>query len=436
MRRLLYLFFLFTEASVYAQPLLTLQEAIRTGLEQNFEIRLARSGVDQARDGNTIGMAGFLPSLDLNLSGNMQSSNLSQRFASGLVVDRPGVGSTGVNGGLALNWLFFDGGKMFLTRKKLGRQLTAAELRLENQVLSFADSVSAAYYQIVLAELELKVLEQSQKSVEERLRLASEQQQIGTRPASDALQARMDAIQLQSRMLAQRKQIEIRKGALNLIIGREPDVEFHPSDSVVIPEPAAFQEYKNRVLQKNPALRAQREGLEITRLEMGEIRSQMFPRINLNMALNYQRNSSTAGFALYNRNMGPFAGLNLSVPLFSGVPVRQQLRMANREIKQGELQLKLTENRLLFQLWRNIKNLETWLESIENERSTLQLARENLRILQDRFRMGATSSLEVREAENQLENARLRMQQFRFQARISGNALLRLSAELDSAAGK
>lgn len=436
MRRLLSLFFLTWAFPSFTQPLLTLQEAIRLGLEQNYEIRLARSGVDQARDGNTIGMAGFLPTLDLNLSGNMQRSNLSQRFASGLVVDRPGVGSTGVNGGLALNWLFFDGGKMFLTRKKLGRQLTAAELRLENQVLSFADSVSAAYYQIVLAELELKVLEQSQKIVEERLRLASEQQQIGTRPASDALQARMDAIQLQSRMLAQRKQIEIRKGALNLIIGREPDVEFHPSDSVVIPEPAAFQVYKNRVLQKNPALRAQREGLEIRRLEMGEIRSLMFPRINLNMALNYQQNSSTAGFALYNRNMGPFAGLNLSVPLFSGVPVRQQLRMASREINQGELQLKLTENRLLFQLWRNIKNLEIWLESMENERSTLQLARENLRILQDRFRVGAAGSLEVREAENQLENARLRMQQYRFQARISGNALLRLSAELDSATGK
>jgi len=436
MRRLLSLFFLLGAFPSFTQPLLTLQEAIRLGLEQNYEIRLARSGVDQARDGNTIGMAGFLPSLDLNLSGNMQRSNLSQRFASGLVVDRPGVGSTGVNGGLALNWLFFDGGKMFLTRKKLGRQLTAAELRLENQVLSFADSVSAAYYQIVLAELELKVLEQSQKIVEERLRLASEQQQIGTRPASDALQARMDAIQLQSRMLAQRKQIEIRKGALNLIIGREPDVEFHPSDSVVIPEPAAFQVYKNRVLQKNPALRAQREGLEIRRLEMGEIRSLMFPRINLNMALNYQQNSSTAGFALYNRNMGPFAGLNLSVPLFSGVPVRQQLRMVSREINQGELQLKLTENRLLFQLWRNIKNLEIWLESMENERSTLQIARENLRILQDRFRVGAAGSLEVREAENQLENARLRMQQYRFQARISGNALLRLSAELDSATGK
>jgi outer membrane protein len=428
-------FFLFP-FSLRAQPELSLNEALKIGLDQNFGIKLARNEVDQALDGNTIGMAGFLPSLDLNLGGNMQSSNLSQRFASGLVVDRPGVGSTSINGGLALNWLFFDGGKMFLTRKKLGRQLTAAELQMENQVLFFADSVSAAYYQVVLAELDLKVLEQSIRSVEERLRLAGEQQRIGTRPASDALQARMDVIQLKNRILAQRKQIEIRKGALNLIIGREPDVDFQPSDSVVIPEPATFLDYKNRVLQKNPALRAQREGLEITRLEMGEIRSLMFPRINMNMALNYQRNSSTAGFALYNRNVGPFAGLNLSVPLFSGVPVRQQLRMARREITQAELQLKLTENRLLFQLWRNIKNLETWLESMENEQSTLLIARENLRILQDRFLVGAAGSLEVREAENQLENAKLRLQQFRFQARISGNALLRLSAELDSATGK
>jgi len=419
-----------------AQPELRLKEALKAGLAKNFDIRLARNEVELAKDGNTAGMAGFLPSVNLNLGSSFQSSNLRQKFASGLEVDRPGVGSTGLNGGISVNWLVFDGGKMFLTKKKLGRQLNAAEIRLQNQILSFADSLSTAYYQVVLAGLDLKTLKLSLVNAEERLRLAAEQQRIGTRPASDVLQAKMDLNQLKNRILAQQKQIEIRKGALNLLMGREPDLDFAPADTVQLPENLPFSQWKNKVLEKNLNLRIQKENLEIARLTVGETRSSLYPQLNLNSALNYQRSSSTAGFALFNRNVGPQAGISLTMPLFSGVPVSRMVRMADRELQSREIQLKLIENRLLFLLWRGVKNLETFLESIETEKSTEQLSRENLRIMQERFRMGIVSSLEIREAESQLENAGIRLQQLKFQARIAGNQLLRLSAELETESGQ
>jgi outer membrane protein TolC len=425
------LVFLHFANSLVAQPELHLKEALKSGLEQNYDIRLARNELELANDGNTAGMAGFLPSVNLNLGTTFQSSNLRQKFASGLEVDRPGVGSTGLNGGIAVNWLVFDGGKMFLTKKKLGRQLNAAEIRLQNQILAFADSLSAAYYQVVLAGLDLKILKQSLANAQERLRLASEQQRIGTRPALDALQAQMDLNQLKNRILAQEKQSDIRKGALNLLMGREPDVDFVPVDTVQLPDNLPFAQWKNKVVERNLGLRAQRENLEISRLTLAETRSRIYPQINLSSALNYQRSSSTAGFALFNRNVGPQAGLSLTMPLFSGVSVNRLVRMANRDVQSREIQLKLTENRLLFQLWRSVKNLETYLESIGTEKSTEKLARENLRILQDRFRLGLANSLEIREAESQLENSGIRLQQLRFQARIAGNQLLRFSAELD-----
>jgi outer membrane protein TolC len=377
-------------------------------------------------------MAGFYPTVGLNLGANLQNSNLSQRFASGLEVDRPGVIGSGLNGGIVLNWLFFDGGKMFITRKKLNRQLSAAELRLQNQIMNFADSLSAAYYQVVIAGLDLKVLGQSRKITEDRLRIAQEQQQAGSRPASDALQAQMDLNQLSNKILFQQKQLEIRKGALNLMIGREPEFDFIVSDTVKIPSQASYADLKNKVLERNLALKAQKEGIEVSRLGLGELRSRMFPQISLNTALNYQRSSSSAGFALYNRNIGPVAGITMSLPLFNGLPIKQQLRLAGKELYSREIQLKISENRLLFQLWRSIKNLELYLESLDTETSNQSLAAENLRIVQERFKTGLTNSLEVREAENQVENSGLRLQQLRFQARIAANQVQRLAAELQT----
>jgi outer membrane protein TolC len=423
--------FLVLTASVFAQPVLSLREALRIGLESNFDIRMAQNDVLMAKESNTPGMAGFLPNVGFAAGSNFQSSNLSQKFSSGLEVNRDGVGSNGINAGLALNWLFFDGGKMFITKKKLSRQLNASEIRLQNQIMAFGDSLSAAYYQVVLGQLDLNILKQTSASVEERLRISSEQNRIGTRPLSDVLQARIDLAQLKNRLLAQEKLIEIRKGAVNQMMGREPDQDFSPSDSVQLPEISLYADYKKKVLEKNLGLKQQRENLEVAKLGIGEIRSRIYPQIGLNMALNYQRTSSQAGFALFNRNSGPFAGISLSMPLYSGISVNRMLRIANKDLETKELQVKLSENRLLFQLWRAVKNQETFLESLDTEKSIQSLAQENLRIVQDRFRIGQANSLELKEAEVQLGNTLNRIEQLRFNARISANQIQRLAAELE-----
>ena len=423
--------FLALTASVFAQPVLSLREALRIGLESNFDIRMAKNDVLMAKESNTPGMAGFLPNVGFAAGSNFQSSNLSQKFSSGLEVNRDGVGSNGINAGLALNWLFFDGGKMFITKKKLSRQLNASEIRLQNQIMAFGDSLSAAYYQVVLGQLDLNILKQTSASVEERLRISSEQNRIGTRPLSDVLQARIDLAQLKNRLLAQEKLIEIRKGAVNQMMGREPDQDFLPSDSVQLPEISLYADYKKKVLEKNLGLKQQRENLEVAKLGIGEIRSRIYPQIGLNMALNYQRTSSQAGFALFNRNIGPFAGISLSMPLYSGISVNRMLRIANKDLETKELQVKLSENRLLFQLWRAVKNQETFMESLDTEKAIQSLAQENLRIVQDRFRIGQANSLELKEAEVQLGNTLTRIEQLRFNARISANQIQRLAAELE-----
>lgn len=424
-------FFLFVlPLGLLAQPKLSLQDALQDGLKFHFEVKIARNELDIARENNTAAMAGFYPSAVLNLNSSFQNSNISQRFASGLEVDRPGVLGNALSGGILVNWLFFDGGRMFIARKRLSRQLTLAELRLQNQLFAYADTVSAAYYQTVLAKLELGVLLQSKKMAEERIRITDEQIRNGTRSRQDFIQGQMDLNQILNRIVAQEKQIQIRKGALNLLTGKEPDLDFEPSDSIRMPDAGSFQEAKKQVLERNMSLRILRENIENQRLIVDETKSRIFPQLGLNLSLNYQRTSSTAGFALYNRNLGPFAGLSFSMPVFNAVPLRKQINLAKKQLDTEELRLKLAENRLTFQLWKVIKTLEIWLESHETESKTVSLAEENFRLAQDRFRMGQATALDLRDAETQLENAKLRKQQYLFQARMTGNQLLRLSSEL------
>ena len=53
---------------VNAQPILTLEEAVRIALENNYDIRIAANSLTIDRNNVTYGNAGFLPSVGANFS--------------------------------------------------------------------------------------------------------------------------------------------------------------------------------------------------------------------------------------------------------------------------------------------------------------------------------------------------------------------------------
>jgi len=417
-------------SSISAQSTLSLQEALRIGLENNFDIRIAKNDAEFAKAANTYGTAGFLPTVSATGSRNFQWNDISQKFASGLEVNRPGVATNSTNLGVAANWVFFDGGKMFITKKKQDAQQSAADIRIQNQILNFSDTLSAAYYQLVLSRLDLEVSRQDVNRTAERLKIASEQFRIGTRPKSDQLIAQIDLNTIRNRIQNQQQQIEIRKGAFNQLLGRDPEVGFEVVDTVGTVKGYDFSQLKAKVLGENLQLKYQRQNLEVTKLGIKEIKSRGLPQVSLNTAYNFGRTRSQAGFALYNQSLGPNIGISAAIPIFTGTSVNRLVKLANLDLETRNLQLKLAESRLLSQLWRALKTLDLHLESAEIEKQNIALATENNQIVQGRFRLGQATSLELKDAEFQLSNAQSRLLQAKFNAKIAENQVLRLSAEL------
>jgi outer membrane protein len=424
------IFFICYGFIVEAQPILTLQDALRIGLENNFDIRIAKNDAEFAKAANTYGTAGFLPTVSATGSRNFLWNDISQKFASGLEVNRSGVATNSTNLGVAANWVFFDGGKMFITKKKQDAQQSAADIRIQNQILNFSDTLSAAYYQLVLSRLDLDVSRQDENRTAERLKIASEQFRIGTRPKSDQLIAQIDLNTIRNRIQNQQQQIEIRKGAFNQLLGRDPEVAFEVVDTVGNVKGYDFSQLKAKVLGENLQLKYQRQNLEVTKLGIKEIKSMGLPQVSLNTTYNFGRTRSEAGFALYNQSLGPNVGISAAIPIFTGTSVNRLVKLANLDLETRNLQLKLAESRLLSQLWRALKTLDLHLESAEIEKQNIALATENNQIVQGRFRLGQATSLELKDAEFQLSNAQSRLLQAKFNAKIAENQVLRLSAEL------
>ena len=78
-------------ATTYSQELLTLEQAIKIGLENNYSIRIADKQDDVASNNVTLGNAGFLPTVDGRATRLFNENNSRQEFAGREPIERTGA---------------------------------------------------------------------------------------------------------------------------------------------------------------------------------------------------------------------------------------------------------------------------------------------------------------------------------------------------------
>jgi len=107
--KLLFLFVLIP-AIASSQKMMDLRECLRTGLENNYDLRITRNE-EQISDNNvTLGNAGFLPDISLNSGITLRNSNSDQFPAEGGDVVQTRHANTGtMDAGINLNWTLFEG---------------------------------------------------------------------------------------------------------------------------------------------------------------------------------------------------------------------------------------------------------------------------------------------------------------------------------------
>jgi outer membrane protein TolC len=106
-------------SNVYAQNRLSLEEAVQTALENNYDIKLNKNEVEQAKVNVNRANAGMLPVVTGNLSTNNTLLNTKQTLSNGVVQERSGARNSNMVYGPIVNWQVFDGFQMFARYDRL-----------------------------------------------------------------------------------------------------------------------------------------------------------------------------------------------------------------------------------------------------------------------------------------------------------------------------
>lgn len=436
MRCLLLLMSLAGTGALHAQQkVLTLEQAIDVALKNNYDIRLARNTAELSANDYAYANFAFIPRLNATAGTTWNNTATKQEFVNGTTRDTSGIKGNNINGNVNLSWTLFDGLKMFATRNKLESIRNLGELAMKDQLQNSIATIIGGYYNIVQQKQQLKALSEQMSISEERVKLSDAKFSTGLAPKTDLLQSKVDLNAQKALYIRQQTLIEQSKGLLNQLMAVPAGaIGYDVVDSIPLNAGISFAVLQQNIANNNTAIKVQQQNVNVSALTIKERRADYFPVISFNSAYNYTRNTSNAASNAFSprfsRNGVVNYGLTAAIPIFNGFNVKRQVQNARIDFDFQNITLDNVKSQVDLSLNNAFKDYEYYKKQASLEEETNDLARENAMVALERFKQGVSTILEVKIAQQSLEDSYYRLIQARYNTKLAETELGRLNGAL------
>lgn len=412
----------------------TLTDAVGIALQQNYDVLLARNNSESAATDNNYAWAAFMPALNGTAAQLWNSSDQTLRFEDATRNNSGSAQSSNLSGSVQLNWVLFDGTRMFATRQRIAVIAEQGELLVKEQMINTIAMVTNSYYDIVRQKQQLKAFQEQMSVNEERVKLADRKLQVGIGSKPELLQAQVDYNALRAQVIQQESVIAQLKEQLNGMLGLKLPVPYEVADSIVINLTLQQSEIEGNIEGTNFSLLASRRNLEITNLLLHERRAELFPTLTFNSAYNYSRTDNLKLInpfaALYSQSQGYNYGFTINIPILNGLNSRRLIQQARITYNRQELLYSQLKTNVDVGLRSAFVNYENARKILEVEEETILLAKENVFIALESFKRSVATFIELRTAQQSLADAYNRLITARYNAKLAETELLRLNGTL------
>lgn len=419
---------------LFAQKILTVEEAIATVLKNNYDIELLRNDSASYALDKSYAKASFMPRINSTTGFVLNNNDQLQKFTDGTKRERKAIRSNNLAGSVQLNWTLFNGHKMVTTREKLNEFVKLGDLAIKNQMITSVASLLINYYNIVHQKQQLKAVEEQMSINEERVKLSEKKLSVGLGAKPELLQAKVDLNAQKSARLKQQTLIAQLKEQLNLIMNIPSAVGYEVSDSIVINNRLLLQDLISSLESTSPTLLLTKKNIDISQLVMKERKADRYPIVSFNSNYNYSKTDNQAVVnpftPLYSRNNGFNYGLGITIPILNGLNTKRLIQQSQLEISFLKLSYQSQQATLNTNITKAFKEYTMQQQALLLEEDNILLAKENVFISLERYRLGVSTYLELRETQKSLEDAYTRLLAARYNTKLAEIELLRLNGNL------
>ncbi|MBN8664843.1 MAG: TolC family protein [Chitinophagales bacterium] len=429
MRRILFLSAMLLSFAAYSQQKFTLTDVVNTTLKNSLDIEIAKNNLEINSINNNIGNAGGLPTVNLNANYNENSTSVNQKLNNGNTIERAGARANTLTPNVQASILLFNGFRVKATQKRLQELELMSKEQLNAQIQNVVAEAMVKYYDIVRQQSYFRTIRESIELSAKRLEILQAKKEAGLSNNVEIYQAEVDLNARKQELQTQQLILDQAKTDLLNIMNLKPDLKIDIQDTILVDKSIVLDSVM-KMIPLNPQLLSANQMIRVSEQAEKEIQAQRYPAIRFNTGFNYSRNYSQAGLFILNQSYGPFAGINLQMPLYNGGILKRQEKTARIDVKNATLQRDNLVNALEAGAVRTYQGYRNALQQRDAELKNYATAQTLLDLIMERYKLNQATILDVREAQKSFEDAGYRLVNLSYAAKVAEIELKRLSSTL------
>lgn len=391
-------------------PTVTLEEAIRLAQGAQPSVVQARGAAQNARAQVRSATGAYLPSLSASSSGSRDySERPTANNSSGSVQS----GSTNnLNFGLSSSLDLFTGFRRGADSRAAKATRSAADASLLDAQSQAALTATQQFFDALAAQQLVRVREASVTQAEEQLKLSVAKLHVGSATRSDSLRSLVNLGTAQLALVSARSSVAATQASLGRTLGLDGRVEA-AEDSAFYSFTATIDtaELQQEALGHSPTVQAAEASAVAARAQVGSAKAAYWPTLALSGSANWNGSNNTNDYQLFARRS---LALGLSWPIFNRFQREQTIVTRQSSAETAEATAADTRRQVQAAVTTQAAALEAARVRIDITRTSVEAASEDLRVVQERYRVGAATILDVLTSQSALAQAQVDVVNARF----------------------
>ena len=303
---------------------------------------------------------------------------------------------------------------------------------VDRQMQTLADQVRQAYYDALLAQERVRVLEQRVQRTQQTLQEVSLQVRQGVTPKYQRLSTEVELSNTETQLVQAENSAGLALDNLKNTMGIAVDRPIRLDGSLNAAETSMYREVSMQraietALNRRPDIEQAQLAIELNQVQENTIRAEYLPRLSAVANFNYTGrvpddreltlSDPNDPFAFSTQDRGFFedsfwnpsfsVGLQLNWNIFNGFQTSARVEQQQVAVRRAEIEYEQARRGVELEVRRALRNLQDARQRITNQNQNVQRAETNYQFVSQRVQQGVSNQLELREASDQLDQSRL-----------------------------
>lgn len=391
-----------------------IEECITYALENNLTVKQLELQLENAKIGESDAFGDFLPNLNASTNGSWNRGSGFDQTTN----ERISGTFFSLNGGISSRVNLFDGLNNIHRYNRAKLSTIASQYQLDDMKDDIILNVANAYLQVLSSKEALKVVELQAGIASKDYERTKQLAEAGVVPKGDLLELEATIAGFEEQMVSGKNSVLLNRMFLAQMLQITDYENFDISDESYEISPSEVFNYSakeiyGKALSQRNDIKLANTNVEIAEKDLKIAKGAMYPTIGASVGYNTSYSSFIEKVSGVNfmdqleQNDGIGYGLNLTVPIFNGFGVRNNIKRSKVNLERAKLQAEQDKLALEVNINQAYLDVRSFAKSYEAAQKTYAARKLAYDFAKERFDVGLMNSFDFSQSQSRMDNAQV-----------------------------